>query len=141
VVVIAVGIYQGLVNELRGPRNSCSQRVTQVADRPRKIWHTDILCGENRIRGRDFFQGAPAASVPTHPSDKNKAVRWMGHSFVPHGPALRADPPVGQKQRRPMDGAQFHSPWAGFAGGGLKSGLRPVINWITSTTNAITSKM
>jgi hypothetical protein len=40
-----------------------------------------------------------------------------------------------------MDGAQFHSPWAGFAGGGLKSGLRPVINWITSTTNAITSKM
>jgi hypothetical protein len=58
-----------------------------------------------------------------------------------YGPQVHADPPIGQKQRRPMDGAQFHSPWAGFAGGGLKSGLRPVINWITSTTNAITSKM
>jgi hypothetical protein len=28
-------------------------------------------------------------------------------------------PPIGQKQRRPMDGAQFHSPWVGNAGGGL----------------------
>jgi hypothetical protein len=30
-------------------------------------------------------------------------------------------PPIGQKQRRPMDGAQFHSPWVGNAGGELKS--------------------
>jgi hypothetical protein len=22
-------------------------------------------------------------------------------------------PPIGQKQRRPMDGAQFHTPWVG----------------------------
>jgi hypothetical protein len=29
-------------------------------------------------------------------------------------------PPIGQKQRRPMDGAQFHSPRVGEAGGGLK---------------------
>jgi signal transduction histidine kinase len=28
-------------------------------------------------------------------------------------------PPIGQKQKRPMDGAQFHFPWAGEAGGGL----------------------
>ena len=28
-------------------------------------------------------------------------------------------PPIGQKQRRPMDGAQFHSSWVGNAGGGL----------------------
>jgi hypothetical protein len=71
----------------------------------------------------------------------------MGHSFIPrgsalpvedgcktrkkqfrqllrneYGPQVHADSPIGQKQRRPMDGAQFHSPWAGFAGGGLKSG-------------------
>jgi hypothetical protein len=29
-------------------------------------------------------------------------------------------PPIGQKQRRPMDGAQFHSRWVGNAGGELK---------------------
>jgi hypothetical protein len=29
-------------------------------------------------------------------------------------------PPIGQKQRRPMDGAQFHSPRVGEAGGRLK---------------------
>ena len=29
-------------------------------------------------------------------------------------------PPIGQKQRRPMDGAQFHPPWVGNAGGGLE---------------------
>jgi hypothetical protein len=37
-------------------------------------------------------------------------------------------PPIGQKQRRPMDGAQFHSPRVGEAGGRLKSipqGLKP----------------
>jgi hypothetical protein len=28
-------------------------------------------------------------------------------------------PPIGQKQRRPMDGAQFHSPWVDEAGGRL----------------------
>jgi hypothetical protein len=28
-------------------------------------------------------------------------------------------PPIGQKQRRPMDGAQFHFPQVGEAGGGL----------------------
>jgi hypothetical protein len=28
-------------------------------------------------------------------------------------------PPIGQKQRRPMDGAQFHSPRVGEAGGRL----------------------
>jgi hypothetical protein len=28
-------------------------------------------------------------------------------------------PPIGQEQRRPMDGAQFHSPWVGNAGGEL----------------------
>jgi hypothetical protein len=37
------------------------------------------------------------------------------------GAQVHADPPIGQKQRRPMDGAQFHSPWVGFAGGGLVS--------------------
>jgi len=26
-------------------------------------------------------------------------------------------PPIGQKQRRPMDGAQFHTLWVGEAGG------------------------
>jgi hypothetical protein len=79
--------------------------------------------------------------MPTHPSDKNKDVRWMGHSFIPpwvgfaggglirdkfvsrwemsKGSQVHADPPIGQKQRRPMDGAQFHSRWVGFAGGGL----------------------
>jgi hypothetical protein len=30
-------------------------------------------------------------------------------------------PPIGQKQRRPMDGAQFRSPWVGEAGGRLRS--------------------
>ena len=34
---------------------------------------------------------------------------------------VRPRPPIGQKQRRPMDGAQFHLPWVGLAGGGLKS--------------------
>jgi hypothetical protein len=29
-------------------------------------------------------------------------------------------PPIGQKQRRPMDGAQFYFPWVGEAGGELK---------------------
>jgi hypothetical protein len=29
-------------------------------------------------------------------------------------------PPIGQKQRRPMGGAQFHSPWVGEAGGGTQ---------------------
>jgi hypothetical protein len=28
-------------------------------------------------------------------------------------------PPIGQKQRRPMDGAPFHPLWVGEAGGGL----------------------
>jgi hypothetical protein len=28
--------------------------------------------------------------------------------------------PIGQKQERPMDGAQFRSPWVGSAGGELK---------------------
>jgi hypothetical protein len=28
-------------------------------------------------------------------------------------------PPIGQKQRRPMDGAQFHPLWVGEAGGRL----------------------
>ena len=28
-------------------------------------------------------------------------------------------PLIGQKQIRPMDGAQFHSPWVGEAGGDL----------------------
>jgi len=28
-------------------------------------------------------------------------------------------PPIGQRQKRPMDGAQFHSPWVGNAGGRL----------------------
>ncbi len=31
-------------------------------------------------------------------------------------------PPIGQKQRRPMDGAQFHPSWVGEAGGELKKG-------------------
>ena len=31
-------------------------------------------------------------------------------------------PPIGQKQRRPMDGAQSHSPRAGESGGGLTGG-------------------
>jgi hypothetical protein len=35
-------------------------------------------------------------------------------------------PPIGQKQRRPMDGAQFHSPRVGEAGGRLKSAWGPV---------------
>jgi hypothetical protein len=26
--------------------------------------------------------------MPTHPSDKNKDVRWMGHSFIPRESAL-----------------------------------------------------
>jgi hypothetical protein len=30
-------------------------------------------------------------------------------------------PPIGQKQRRPMDGAQLHSPWVVEAGGRLRS--------------------
>jgi len=29
-------------------------------------------------------------------------------------------PPIGQRQKRPMDGAQFHSPQVGDAGGELK---------------------
>jgi hypothetical protein len=28
-------------------------------------------------------------------------------------------PPIGQKQKRPMDGAQFHPRWVGEAVGGL----------------------
>jgi hypothetical protein len=35
-------------------------------------------------------------------------------------------PPIVQKQRRPMDGAQFHSPRVGEAGGRLKSVRGPV---------------
>ncbi len=30
-------------------------------------------------------------------------------------------PPIGQKQRRPMDGAQSYAPRVGNAGGGLKA--------------------
>ena len=33
---------------------------------------------------------------------------------------FRGLPPIGQKQRRPMDGAQFHLPWVGEAGGRLE---------------------
>ena len=29
-------------------------------------------------------------------------------------------PPIGQKKRRPMDGAQVHLPWVGNAGGELQ---------------------
>jgi hypothetical protein len=35
-------------------------------------------------------------------------------------------PPIGQKQRRPMDGAQFHPLWVGEAGGRLKGGAEKV---------------
>jgi hypothetical protein len=35
-------------------------------------------------------------------------------------------PPIGQKQRHPMDGAQFHSPRVGEAGGRLKRNKIPV---------------
>src|SRR6266567_2381955 len=69
----------------------------------------------------------PGNSTGSHPSDRNKDVRWMGHSSSPVSPqhggrATRRKnarstkrnarkfhglPPIGQKQRRPMDGAQF----------------------------------
>src|SRR6266699_327377 len=69
----------------------------------------------------------PGNSTGSHPSDRNKDVRWMGHSSSPVGPQdggrpIRSKnarstkrnarkfhglPPIGQKQRRPMDGAQF----------------------------------
>jgi hypothetical protein len=29
-------------------------------------------------------------------------------------------PPIGQERERPMDGAHFHTPWVGNAGGGLE---------------------
>jgi hypothetical protein len=35
-------------------------------------------------------------------------------------------PPIGQRQRRPMDGAQFHSPRVGEAGGRLIRNMVPV---------------
>ena len=35
-------------------------------------------------------------------------------------------PPIGQKQRRPMDGAQFHPPRVGEAGGKLIKNMVPV---------------
>jgi hypothetical protein len=36
-------------------------------------------------------------------------------------------PPIGQKQRRPMDGAQFHPLWVGEAGGRLKRGKISIV--------------
>ncbi len=42
-----------------------------------------------------------------HPSDRNKDVRWMGHRFISLR-SLGGPPPIGQKQRRPMDGAQIY---------------------------------
>jgi hypothetical protein len=37
-------------------------------------------------------------------------------------------PPIGQKQRRPMDGAQFHSSRVGEAGGRLKSAWGAILS-------------
>jgi hypothetical protein len=37
---------------------------------------------------------------------------WVGMKFY-------GLPPIGQKQERPMDGAQFYSSWVGEAGGRL----------------------
>ena len=39
-------------------------------------------------------------------------------------------PPIGQKQRRPMDGAQFHSPWVGEAGGRLNRLRKKASFWM-----------
>ena len=50
------------------------------------------------------------SSTESHPSDKNKNARWMGHSFIPRGPAKPAD-----DQREAMDG---HPPVSEDALGG-----------------------
>jgi len=49
-------------------------------------------------------------------------VRNKNASSTKHGVVMEfyGLPPIGQKQRRPMDGAQFHSPWVGKTGGELK---------------------
>ena len=81
------------------------------------------------------------SSSDSRPSDKNKNVRWMGTVSFPAGGQCRWEtrkkqnagstkrgvrmefkrlPPIGQRQKRPMDGAQFHSPQVGDAGGELK---------------------
>jgi hypothetical protein len=39
--------------------------------------------------------------MPTHPSDKNKDVRWMGHSFIPGGSDL------------PVEGCYFRTAYEG----------------------------
>jgi hypothetical protein len=39
------------------------------------------------------------SSVDAHPSDKNKDVRWMGHSFIPRESAN----PVGNYKERYAD--------------------------------------
>jgi len=36
-------------------------------------------------------------------------------------------PPIDKKQRRPMDGAQFHPLWVGEAGGRLKRGKISIV--------------
>jgi hypothetical protein len=50
---------------------------------------------------------SPRSSADSHPSDKNKDVRWMGHSFVPPGAAT----PVGDLQAASTTGYSARRAW------------------------------
>ena len=64
--------------------------------------------------------GAPDAAMPalapaSAPLKRSKNARSTKQNVM----EFQGLPPIGQEQRRPMDGAQAHSRWAGEAGGQL----------------------
>jgi hypothetical protein len=61
--------------------------------------------------------------VPRRALTKNKNASSTKRDAVMQFYGL---PPIGQKQRRPMDGAQFHPPRVGEAGGKLIKNMVPV---------------
>ena len=96
--------------------------------------------GRNKMQVQQNEESAWSSS-DSHPSDKDKTSDGWGTVSFPAGRRCRWEtrkkqnasstkrgvrmefkrlPPIGQRQKRPMDGAQFHSPWVGNAGGELK---------------------